>query len=610
MGYRAERELLTSRTELPVQDSGVGTMLKCPEPPVALPPPVYVAAGGHFQARRRWQRALAAHSLILLFGLLALAPFMDLHTSWVADEGAYALAVHDLRHGTWQYDYVGTKIDPIGKWFPVDNGDMQAGPTGLRYYAYLKHPLDVVIPWLSVSVFGSGLGYHLPSLLGALLTAVAAWLLTAEFNRRAAPLAFWLAAISPMAVNAYLLWSHALSAGVAGITLWAAIRCWRSRGDPRWGAATIGGIALGVPLRSEAALFGVAVAVIVGAALAVKGDWRQGGVLAMSGLAAVYGVRHFEQTVVSWIVGHSTGGLSEGVRGTDHSGYIAGRLRGAGHDLLAGSEYTQRAHHLMAVALVLVAIAGLILRTRYRYRYYIVAPVLVTVLWLYHIRFVGNPLEATTGLLAAWPVLLLALMCLRRPSLLSVQSSLIGVVGLFALMVVATDYAVGGGLEWGGRFFSPALVPLAALAADSLVGAFKGLPRPGFMVGAAVVAGLAVLPAALGLDMLRLYRTDKDLFYNELVTRSSSLVVIDGVQLIELPRGAWRLDPKVHFLFTTGDVEASDALSRLHAAGVREVTLLKRQGDPTMTGAPYPHAVDVTGPVFLRDTWQLLRLSD
>ena len=562
----------------------------------------------HAKRRPAGRWALAIHAGVLLVVLLALAPIMDLHTTWVGDEGSYGLAIHSLEHGTWQYHYVGGPFDPGGRWSAINGATGGAGFGG-RFYAYVKHPVDVVLPWLGGRLFGWRIGYDMPSILGAVLAAVAAWLLAAEFNRRAAPVAFWLAALSPVAVNAYLLWAHALSAGVAGLTAWAAIRFWRRAGDWRWGAPAIAGLGAGVALRSEGLFFPAAGAVVTGAALAARQAWRRGAVFASAGLAVAFGARRLEALAVAALTHHSYV-TSEGVQGSGHSGYLAGRLRGAAHDLLAGSEANQHASHLLAAVVVLVVIAGLALRWRRPGRLFIAAPALVIALSLYFVRFAETPLQAATGLFAAAPVLLLGLACLPRPKNWTVPFQLGAIVVLFSGAVVASDYAVGGALEWGGRFFSPALSLLAALAAGALAAALGAIVshRQRVLAGALVTA-LAVLPAASGLHMLRSYRLDKDRFYQELTARSSGVVLVEAEPLRELGRAAWRFDPRVRFLFAAADDEANAALAALHAAGFEDVTLLKLKFHPQVTGAPYTNVRDVTGPVINYDSYQLWRLT-
>ena len=95
---------------------------------------------------------LVAHVLVLGIALCALLPHMDVRTSWVADEGSYALQVRSLvERGTWQYNYVARDIDPSGAWFPAPGG---GGQLHGRFYTYIKHPVHIALIWLSVKVFG------------------------------------------------------------------------------------------------------------------------------------------------------------------------------------------------------------------------------------------------------------------------------------------------------------------------------------------------------------------------------------------------------------------------------------------------------------------------
>jgi hypothetical protein len=195
-----------------------------------------------------------------------------------------------------------------------------------------------------------------------------------------------------------------------------------------------------------------------------------------------------------------------------------------------------------------------------------------------------------------------------RPRRWSVPFVISAVVGLFAVAVLATNYPKGGGLEWGGRFFSPALAPLAALAAVALLNATKALgSRSARVLIGGLVALVALVPTAFGLALLHRYRVDKDVFYNELAARASALVLIDG-PLPELPRTAWRLDPQVRWLWAEDRSSANRALAALHQHGVQEVTLLKLRGDSVVTGAPYADVADVSGPKIREVSWQLLRL--
>ncbi len=75
-----------------------------------------------------------------------------------------------------------------------------------------------------------------------------------------------------------------------------------------------------------------------------------------------------------------------------------------------------------------------------------------------------------TGLLAAFPLLLAGLIWIRASDLrVPLVTRLLAVSVVMAGVVVAANYAVGGAVEWGGRFFHgliPLLAPLVVLGLD------------------------------------------------------------------------------------------------------------------------------------------------
>ncbi|WP_390506333.1 hypothetical protein, partial [Staphylococcus pseudintermedius] len=80
---------------------------------------------------------------------------------------------------------------------------------------------------------------------------------------------------------------------------------------------------------------------------------------------------------------------------------------------------------------------------------------------------------------------------------------------LFAGAIVATQYADGGAVQWGGRFFAPITVPLAILVVvglDRLLGALADGAADGpeergasqMRISRGLVGALVVLPLVLG----------------------------------------------------------------------------------------------------------------
>ena len=184
------------------------------------------------------------HVVALAALIVAIAPFLHLQTGWVGDEGAYALQVRALQQGGWEYDYGAQVIDPKGSWFPLPTGEGFDYRFGGRFYSYAKHPTYSILQRIAVGVIGDGYGFHLLSMVGTVLCAVAAWLLADEIAGRARAASFWLAATGPVMFNAYVQWGHALSAGVAGLSLVVACRLVRPRFDLWSVGALFAGVAI------------------------------------------------------------------------------------------------------------------------------------------------------------------------------------------------------------------------------------------------------------------------------------------------------------------------------------------------------------------------------
>lgn len=561
-------------------------------------------------AQRRRRRPLAVHAAALGLLLLALAPLMHLQTGWVGDEGAYAIQVRSLQQGEWEYRYGGQSFDPKGSWFPLATGEGFDYRFGGRFYSYVKHPTYVLLQRLSVGVFGDGIGFHLPAMIGALLCAVAAWLLAAEIAGRGERLAFWLTASGPVMFNAYVMWAHALSAGLAGLTLLVGLRLAKGRWSLVGLAALAAGVVLGGLLRAEGVLFGLALVVPLGLlAWRTLGLARGAAVAATAGVSAL-GVRFVGGWLVDLVVRTSYG--SDSIRqGNVRLPYLEGRLTGARHILWQGSEATPHASQLLQQAALLALAAALVMRIR-RWPAAIASAVLLGgAAVLIATRFGDHPFESVTGLLVAWPVLIVGLLVHRRAGWSASASAVVGTVLAFTAAVILTQYAIGGGLEWGGRFLSPLMAPLAALAA---VGVYDVVRAQRNRVVAAVlvlaIAAVAVLPIGSGLRLLEKYRTDKQGFYDELAARSSSVIVIGVPSLVELPRGAWKMDDRFDWIMAPSPGDVPHVLEKLRQTGHRDVTLLEERNDPSLGAIPYPSVRDVTGPKAANAQWVLLRLRE
>lgn len=557
---------------------------------------------------RWWHLPLLVHALLLVAVLAAIAPFLHLQDTYTSDEGAYAIQVRDLDDGQWEYRYAAERYDPEGRWFPLAN----SSHSDRGWFAYVQHPAYPVTLLAATRVGGRVVGLHLPAMAGAVGVAVAAWLLMAEIEaaawaRRAA---FWLAASGPVAIHAYILWAHTLSAAVAGLTLVAAVRLTRAvRPLPLAGLAV--GSAAGVLLRSEGQLFAVALAGGI-ALVGLRGrPWlHRAGVAAVClGSAALAAAA--EHRWMAAVLGQTSPlrGARDRVAapgataptGGGPADWLGGRIEGAFHTLVAGADAEPRETAIVLAALVMVGYASWCFRRRRAGWERDVTVGLVAAAGLYVVRALSSQSEAMTGLLAAWPLALIGLAALPRLAALPQPMAramrlLIAVIGLLVVAVLATQYRIGGGLEWGGRFLSPALAPLAVVACVGLrrfVVDLSPSPRGRRLALVGALTALAVLPPAIGLVLLEDQRSLAGSLIDEVTTGGSQLIMTDEVPL---PRAAWRTHPEVGWMLVPQG-ELGQAAARLHAGGARRVTALVPARIRRSDVAAFPSVKDVTGPV-------------
>ncbi len=533
-------------------------------------------------ATRRPPRLLA-HVAALALLLMALLPLMSPRGAFSSDDGAYALQVKALQNGDWRYDYKAAPLDPSGDAFPIFN----VGRNGPDFFPYTQHPAFPRLVQAAVAAVGETIGLHLWQLLGTIGVAVAAWLIAGEIDPRLRRSAFWLAAAGPALANGYLLWAHTLSAAVAGLTLAAAVRIVRRGPNVARAAAVAAGLASGVLLRSEGLLFAVAVA--LGLCL-----WSKRAsllIVAAPALAAAFAER-------AW-VHRITGGAYDSLqaRSTSGKGYLQGRISGAWHDLLQGPTLA-----LVAMA-VLLGIGLMALRRWDRASPAALTIAAVAAATLTVAQFAGDPSTPVTGLFAACPLLALgvAVVPWRR---VDKPTALLGVTAaLYAAAVIATEYPIGGGLEWGGRFFAPLLAPLAVLA---VVGLDRRLPAADDAQAAAAIsarrpltlllAGLVAVGAVTGLLTTAHLRNDH-VETTAAVLRHPAQVTVTTVPA--LPNVSWSADDRITWMWAS-PAGLPGLLASLHAQGVATVTLVADIGTPAAEFGGYAAAGESREPALAR----------
>lgn len=552
-------------------------------------------------ADRLWRLPLGAHAALLVLLLVAAAPFLFLNATFTADEGAYALQVRALESDSWGYDYRAEDVDPTGEWLPLLNGTRGSE----AWFAYVKHPAFPVALRAATNLMGETAGLHVLGLLSAVLVAVAAWLLAAEVEPRVSRPAFWIAAASPVAINAYIVWAHAPAAALAGIAVVAALRLTRTgaAGDL---AALLASLSAGVLLRSEGLLLAGAMAVTI-AVLGVPGrSWRVRFGVPAACLAVVAATAALEDRWIRSIVGQGAAG-TRGIAGSaaePGGGWLdwaGGRLRGAWNSLLRGAHLDAQGSALVLVALVVILLAIAAWRGRRGGWERDVTIALAVATVLYVARAATGTDQAITGLLAAWPLVLFAVAapvgrCHARRLLVVVCVVMSGAVLL-------TQYRIGGGFEWGGRFFLLLLAPLAVLAA---LGVREVVHRAGSAgrAMARLCVALAVVPVATGLVVLRTTRPLLDDVVKEVSATGPRLVLTHSPAL---PPAAWRTYPEVGWMRAAEETTAATA-ARLRDRGVRQLLVVVPRSTAEQVQELIPGAVDLSGPGARRLGWRILRL--
>jgi hypothetical protein len=547
-------------------------------------------------------RRLLVHIAIYALALLAFLPFMRVNTGWSVDEGLYVYQVRALQQGHWNLDYWASAIDPDGRWFPLNRNEKVDD----SYYPYMKTPTYPVLTYGAARLFGDRVGLHLLPIVGALLAAVAAWLLASLADRRAAPYAFWLTALGPVVVNAYAVWAHALSAGIAGLTAYVAISALRDRLTAGRVACLGFGIAGGVLVRTEGLLFAAALVAVIGTVALIRLARRSPGILTavlLAGVIAVaaVGANRLEHRWIASFAGHATA-KADYVSGGD-TPYLAGKIEGATHVLADVNYFEGRGEPLTGLktlaTVTATLLAGAALTRRSRRAGVVAVGCLGVVTLLLGLRFVGPP-DTAPGIIAAWPVAIIGLVLFKWRTATLAERCLVGIVALEVLATLATQYPEGGAIEWGARYLSPLYPLIAALAALNLYRASRDTPpsEAPWRIVRPALAVMAVLAAAAGLYGQSGVRKSLDRPLDRIDAASGPVITSDEW----FAQIGYRTYPDHDWLHVP-ESEIPDALTKLAGAGYKNVIVFeplnRLTNDPTRIPGGYEIRRDLHSVLYL-----------
>jgi hypothetical protein len=394
--------------------------------------------------------------------------------------------------------------------------------------------------------------------------------------------ALWVTGLaSPLLFDSYVVIAHTLGAAAAGGAVLAALSVVEGP-RPRALAGLAVSVGAAVLLRSEALLLALALAAACGVIGVRRRSSPSGrpawGALAASAVAVGMAVAAtlVERAWASAIVGGQV--TSSGGGPTYRIGFLAARAHSFALTWLRPSYGDAPAVDMALVVMVAaLALAAFAIRRHpgddaaARLLTGFAAGAAVAALVL-------GPRNLVPGLLLAFPLAAFGLLLLGRDALATLPARLAaGTFGLFALAVIATQYATGGSGEWGGRYFSmglPLLVPVVLEAVR------RQRERLGVATFRRVVGAVAVCSAALAVMSLSSIRSTHR-FTGRLmvaVERAGEQAGASGKPVVvtteaPLPRLAWATFDHQRWLLAEPG-ELGDVLDRLAAAGRRRIVLV------------------------------------
>ncbi len=527
------------------------------------------------QVRKVWAAPIAAHLAALCLVLVAGAAFVGTYASLSADEGAAIVQARQLaEHHSWIREHPYPTLDPQGRNYPYHLS--ARGEDGFAPFA--KHPLYALVLsglW-RLGGINALVGLSIAGTLGAACIA-------GRFARRLDPryerFAVWgLGLGSPLVFDSYLVIAHTVGAALAGGLLLLVTR----RSSRHFGVSLLGAAALSailVFMRTEGVLFAAVIALVV--LVGGRGSQRWLGVaVGVAGVAARFVERAWALSIVGPPV---TLRLTAEEAARERAsalggGGIRGRIDGALLTLFRPDYGGVRVNVLLGVALVGFVAAIVIGRSNRRLGVALaIVAAACTVL-----RLALAPPNLVPGLFVAAPIVwtgIWAGLVAFEQRTFRPDPRVVLVLGGFVLAVVATQYAYGGGVEWGGRFFALA-VPLAMPLAVAAMATQPVLVRIAVVVAALAISSMGIV------EIRRSHVRTEALFANLRVPDGAVPVAVSGA----LPRLDWRRYDERNWLLELNDVAA--LIDRLQRRGARRVYLVypKHERPRGIPGVSHPVA--------------------
>ena len=517
-----------------------------------------------------------AHLAALALVLVGLMAVIGTSSSFSADEGAAIVQARSLSEGGgWLVEHPMPEVDPAGANYPLELSER-----GTRGWApYAKHPLYPLL-LAGADRLGGSTAMVLLSLAGTLAAAGLAGALARRLDPALARVSVWTVGLaSPLAFDGHLLIAHTLGAALAAAGVLAAVMALERR-SPARALLVAPALVACVLLRSEGLFVAAALGAVAGVVALLRSDVRAPAVVAaLAALGAGAGAFLLDREWTARLVGAAEGGPALAAVPAGSAGLLAGRVKGFLLTWLTPS-YSGRpvVGLLLLTMLGALAVAAMAARRRPGDAGPIVGGAVVAAGAAVAALLVA-PATVVPGLLLAFPVASAGLLVVGRRTLRTDAARIAaGVSTLFVLAVAATQYAKGGGGEWGGRYFAlaiPIAVPVLLLALRDQGSALA--PAVARRVGTAlVVCSLAM--TTMGVTALRSsHRANARLV--AATDQAGRSVAADRPVMVTtegaMPRFAWPTFDRHRWLLA-GPEGLDDLFSRLDAAGVDRVGFVTR----------------------------------
>ena len=570
--------------------------------------PVHTGPGD--SGSQPWIRRFAVHCLLVLLALVGLVVVVDRGASVITDEGAVITQTAVIADGdwtraeTWRIDRPFAEIDPDADYVPLELSDI----AGDSYLPYAKHPAYPVLLLPAWEVFGHR-GIMLVSAVSAWLAAIAGALIARRIRPGLEVPTLWILGVgSPLIFDAAVIMAHGLAAALLGFLVLTASTLLDRPGRPAVRGPGVLGVLAGMALltlllvmvRSEGFLASIALAAALGlAAVGRDADARTGirirPALATSAVVvAVAGVFAYllDGRLAAALVGDGdTSPYAIQSRGS----FIGGRISAFSRSILQPAAPLSMASSTLLLVACLTAIVAAVQLRRAAADRDRGEPVnwqpIVMLAGIAAICAVGRAfLEPSLiiGLIPAFPLLVVGLIGLRR---IDLRPPLVRVcvitTALASLAIWGTSYAIGGGAEWGGRFYHlllPLIVPVAVLGLDRLLHALPATSSRSVSPRTLVVGCAIVLTASIGLVWVRYSVATRD--WTKLIlaeglsaAQASAPAQDDGLPVVitdvrGIPRMAWSHIGQVRYLRVPEPELLAPLLERLATTDVGTVNVV------------------------------------